>query len=50
MKRKNKAVSSRNIPISDYVTHNPVEAPVTLSRFSLTTKTRKEFHPMQTIA
>ena len=48
--KKKKAVSSHNISVSDYVTQNPVEVPVTLSRFSLTTKTRKEFHPMQTIA
>jgi LPXTG-motif cell wall-anchored protein len=51
--KKKKAVSSRNITanISDYVTPNPVlPTQVTVSRFSLTNKTRKEFHPMQTIA
>ena len=51
--KKKKAVSSRNITanISDYVTQNPIETTaVTVSRFSLTSKTKKEFHPLQTIA
>ena len=50
-KNKKRAVSSRDMPISDYVTQNPVESvPVTVSRFSLTNKTKKEFSPMQSIA
>ena len=50
-KNKKRAVSSRDMPITDYVTQNPVESvPVTVSRFSLTNKTKKEFSPMQSIA
>ena len=50
-KNKKRAVSSRKMEIADYVTQNPIESlPVTVSRFSLTTKTKKEFSPMQSIA
>ena len=48
--KKKRAVSSRIIPVSDYVTPNPIDTPVAISRFSLTTKTKKEFSPMQSIA
>jgi len=49
--KKKRAVSSRIIPVSDYVTPNPIiDTSVTVSRFSLTNKTKKEFTPMQSIA
>ena len=50
-KNKKRAVSTRSIEVTDYVTNNPIESTqATVSRFSLTNKTKKEFHPLQTIA